>query len=37
VLSGPGLGGAARVTVRSGEQTPPHVIVARVSGALPER
>jgi hypothetical protein len=37
VMSGPGLGGAARVTVRSREQTPPHVIVARVSGALPER
>jgi hypothetical protein len=37
VMSGPGLGGAARITVRSAEQTPPHVIVARVSGALPER
>ena len=37
VMSGPGLGGAARITVRSGEQTPPHVIVARVSEALPER
>jgi len=37
VMSGPGLGGAARITVRSGEQTPPHVIVAKVSGALPER
>jgi hypothetical protein len=37
VLSGPGLGAAARVTVRSGAETPPYVVVARASAGLPAR
>jgi hypothetical protein len=37
VMSGPGLGGAARITVHSREETPPYVVVARASAALPDR
>jgi hypothetical protein len=37
VMSGPGLGGAARVTVRKGGEAPPYVVVTRASAALPAR
>ena len=37
VMSGPGLGGAARVTVRNGGEAPPYVVVTRASAALPAR
>jgi len=37
VMSGPGLGGAARLTVRSLGETAPYVVVARASAALPPR
>jgi hypothetical protein len=36
-LSGAGLAGAARVTVRSREARPPYVVVVRTNAALPER
>jgi hypothetical protein len=35
VMSGPGSGGPARVTVRSREQTPPYVVVVRAGAQLP--
>ncbi len=35
VMSGPGLGGPARVTVRSREETPPYVVVVRADAHLP--
>ena len=35
VMSGPGLGGPARVTVRSREETPPYVVVVRADAQLP--
>lgn len=31
-VSGPGQGAAAQVTVRSAEETPPHVVVVRIAG-----
>jgi hypothetical protein len=34
-VSGAGQGGAAEVTVRSGEDVPPHVVVVRIQGDLP--
>jgi hypothetical protein len=37
VMSGTGLGGPARVTVRSGEETAPYVVVVKTSAALPAR
>jgi len=37
VLSGPGLAGPARITVRSRSETPPYVVVARTSATLPAR
>jgi len=37
MLSGVGLGGAARVTVRSPGETAPYVVVARTNSALPSR
>src|SRR2546422_867046 len=37
VMSGSGLGGSARVTVRSSAQSPPYVVVARTSATLPSR
>lgn len=37
VASGAGLGGAARVTVRSGESVPPHVVVVRYAAQVPAR
>jgi hypothetical protein len=37
VTSGHGLGGPAQLTVRSGEQTPPYVVVVKTSAALPAR
>jgi hypothetical protein len=37
VLSGAGLGAAARLTVRSREEHAPYVVVVRASAALPER
>jgi len=37
VLSGAGLDGAARVTVRSAAERPPYVVVVRASAALPDR
>ncbi len=37
VLSGAGLDGAARVTVRSAAERPPYVVVVRTSAALPDR
>jgi hypothetical protein len=37
VLSGPGLGGPARITVRSGADSPPYVVVARTNSTLPSR
>jgi len=35
VMSGPGVGGPARVTVRSREETPPYVVVVRADAQLP--
>jgi hypothetical protein len=35
VMSGPGMGGPARVIVRSREETPPYVVVVRASAQLP--
>ena len=35
MMSGPGLGAPARVTVRSREETPPYVVVVRASAQLP--
>ena len=37
VTSGPGLDGAARVVVRSREETPPYVVVVRADATLPAR
>jgi len=37
VASGAGLGSAARVVVRSGEETPPYVVVVRAGATLPVR
>ena len=37
VMSGPGLGGGARVVVRSREEAPPYVVVVRADAALPVR
>jgi hypothetical protein len=37
VMSGTGLGGAARVVVRTREETPPYVVVVRAEATLPLR
>jgi hypothetical protein len=37
MMSGAGLGGPARVTVRSREEMPPYVVVVRANAGLPPR